>query len=86
MVCHKYVFQCGQIDNVKRFYMMMSGTDSIGQYSTQPRAPIQGFGRSTVRPIVSSQSKGSSSFGTQRVQRSQQRAQTRIFAMTIGEA
>ena len=63
---------------------MISGTDSVGQSSAQPGAPIQGFGRSTVRLSISSKSK-IGNFRTQGVQRPQ-RAQTRIFAMTSGEA
>ena len=77
-------FQCGQTRHVKRFYPMINGTDSVGQSYAQPRAPIQGFGRSAVRPSVFSRSEAGSS-GTQRVQRPQ-RAQTCIFAMTSAEA
>ena len=51
-------FQCGQIGHVKRFCPMMSGIDSVGQSLAQPKALVQGFGKSTVRPIVSSRSEG----------------------------
>ena len=63
---------------------MVSGTGSVGQSSVQPKAPIQGLGRSTMRSSFSFWSKAGS-FGTQGVQRPQ-RTQTRIFAMTSGEA
>ena len=63
---------------------MVNGTGSGGQSSAQPRASIQGFGGTTVRPSVSSRSEVGSS-GTQGNQRPQW-TQTRIFAMTSGEA
>ena len=63
-------FQCGQAGYVKKFCPMMSGIGLGGQTS--------------VRPSVSSQSAVGSS-GTQGNQRPQ-RTQTRIFAMTSGEA
>ena len=63
---------------------MVSGTGSGGQSFAQPRALVQGFGGTTIQPSVSSRSEVSS-FGTQGNQRPQ-RTQTRIFAMTSGEA
>ena len=49
-------FHCGQIDHVKRFCPLLSGSGFVGQFSSQPRAPVHGFGRSVVRPNVSSRS------------------------------
>ena len=64
---------------------MLSSIRSVGQSFEQPRASIQGFGRSVVRPSRSSRSVASSSFGTQGVQRPQ-KTQTLIFSMTTDEA
>ena len=77
-------FQCGQAGHVKRFCPMVSGTGLEGQSIAQPRTLVQGFGGTTVRPSVFSQLEVGSS-GTQGNQRPQ-KTQTRIFAMTSGEA
>ena len=77
-------FQCGQAGHVKRFCPMVSGTGVGGQSFAQPKASVQDFGGTTVRPLVSSRSEVGN-FGTQGNQRPQ-RTQTRIFAMTSGEA
>ena len=61
-------FQCGQTGHVKRFCLMVSGISSVGQSSTQPRAPVQSFCRMMVRPSVSFRSE-TGSFGTQENQR-----------------
>ena len=47
---------------------MLSGTGLGGQSFAQPRAPVQGFGGTTVRPSVSSRLEVGSS-GTQGNQR-----------------
>ena len=62
---------------------MLSNTSLLGQSSGQPQALIPGFGQSDVRPMGTSKSEAMSSFGAQR---SQMRAQTCIFSMTVGEA
>ena len=77
-------FQCGQAGHVKKFCPIVSGIGSGGQSFAQPKAPVQDFGGTIVRPLVSSQSAVASS-GTQGNQRPQ-RTQTRIFAMTSREA
>ena len=63
---------------------MVSETGLEKQSSAQPRAPVQGFGATTIRSSVSSRLEVGR-FGTQGNQRPQ-RTQTRIFAMTSGEA
>ena len=63
-------FHCGQIDHVKRFYLIMSGIDLVEQSLAQPRALVQDFGRLTVLPVVSFRFEGGSSSRTHGVQRS----------------
>ena len=47
---------------------MLSSIVSMGQSSRQLQALIQGFGRSVVRPSISSKLMVGSSFGTQGIQ------------------
>ena len=47
---------------------MLSSTGSVGQFSGQPRAHVQGSGWSDVRPSVTSKSEAESSFGAQGAQ------------------
>ena len=55
----------GQIGHVKRFYPLLNGSRLVGQPFSQPRALVQGFGRSAVRPMVTPIFKARSSFGAQ---------------------
>ena len=64
---------------------MLNSTGLVGQSSKQPRALVQGFGRSVRRLSGFLRLVVGISFGTQGVQRPQ-RTQTRIFAMTADEA
>ena len=76
-------FQCGQTDHVKIFYLILSGSGLVGQSSGQPQAPAHSFGYLVVRPTVAPRFEARIS---SRAQRSQMRAQTHIFAMTVDEA
>ena len=65
---------------------MLSNTGLVGQCLGQPRAPIQGFGRSSVQSTSISNFEVKSSFGAYGAQRPQIKAQTRIFSMAADEA
>ena len=64
---------------------MPNAIASIGQTLGQPRALAVSSGRTAGRPLRSVKSAAGSSSGTQGAQRPQ-RAQTRVFAMTVDEA
>ena len=61
-------FQCGKIGHVKRFCLMLSSTGLVEQSLKQPRASVQGFGRSTMRSSSSLRPVTGSSSGIQGVQ------------------
>ena len=79
-MCYHY----GQTRHVKKNYPILSSTSSVGQSSSQPWAPAQGFGRSTVRPLIFFRSKAGSNSGAQGDQQPHEGPNS-YFVMTVDE-